>query len=1035
MATTSGSGATAFEQALTKFKAELNPKQQAAFQRTTLPDLLAEIENIQNAQHSTRRLQAINRLKPTLEACNQLGKVVETFVNASEFVAFVWGPIKLLLQIASSLAEAFNELLDMYERLGEELPLVQQYERLFSEDPNIKRVLGYLYKDILEFHRRALKYFQQPMWKQIFQATWKTYKSRFDDLFSDIRRHGHLIVSQATLSQIEACQGEKRLRDKQFQEIAEAESRRHLRELNGWLRAASVANDQHDYCKLRTEYPGTGRWLLDNPTFKDWFEPWCQLIPPLLWLNGIPGAGKTILASLVVEEAEKLDTSPAVLYFFCKSGDSERDNFVSMARSLLSQLLIHNKDMLLPYFHDKYISSTEAVLGTQRTIEDLLDVSIRNFQSVYIILDGIDECPRKEREIIATWFRRLVEGLTLTNSTQVRCLFVSQDDGPARKDFAGLSSIKIRSQDNKNDIQQFSCKWAAKIQKKFGVSDERREFIAKNIVEASGGMFLLAKLISSNLFHQIDMKELNYELESGRFPREINAAYTRIMARIFDHASHSEQRGSRMLLSWLTCAKRSMKWHEIQGAKSIDLDAQSVDFGMLSFRVDSKDLCGSLVEIRSDGTVELVHLTAKLFLIAEKHVDPVQGGLQLASLCVDYLNLPGFRDQPGDLPNLVLNGYYAFMDYAVSYWVRHLEASLVKLKKNDPGVLRFCESLEIFIELHYTNPVRKFLVSDRNKARLLCLEDMDSYEKLQQAVVSTRKQLTFYGELNAAEIALDLAGEPESVVERTRDVLEQLLLTAQTDNAIAESIEKYYGVNLFKCPRLSCKYFSAGFATKEQRDQHLEKHKRPFQCTVAGCPSLALGLSSEKDLKKHMKVAHDVARYEDEFPDEDEIIQTQQAQIDEVAEETAHPHDGASVDIAQEQQGKDDPKRKRQRQEHKCQHCGKIFSRRFNLASHLLSHTTERPWKCGSCDKAFARRTDFRRHRLGHAPEEATFLCRGMLRDGTAWGCGKGFARRDTLANHHRSRIGQKCIEPYLLEQRGRTEDSVSAETSRPLGS
>lgn len=37
-------------------------------------------------------------------------------------------------------------------------------------------------------------------------------------------------------------------------------------------------------------------------------------------------------------------------------------------------------------------------------------------------------------------------------------------------------------------------------------------------------MFLLAKLISTNLLHQLDVEELEYELEPGRFPREINAA-------------------------------------------------------------------------------------------------------------------------------------------------------------------------------------------------------------------------------------------------------------------------------------------------------------------------------------------------------------------------------------------------------------------------------------------------------------------------------------------------------------------------------
>jgi hypothetical protein len=93
---TSGSGGTAFEQGLANFKAELRPKQRSAFQNTTLPDLLAEINKVQEKQHATRRLQAVGRLKPTLEALNQLGKVVETFVNTSEIVAFIWVRLSIL---------------------------------------------------------------------------------------------------------------------------------------------------------------------------------------------------------------------------------------------------------------------------------------------------------------------------------------------------------------------------------------------------------------------------------------------------------------------------------------------------------------------------------------------------------------------------------------------------------------------------------------------------------------------------------------------------------------------------------------------------------------------------------------------------------------------------------------------------------------------------------------------------------------------------------------------------------------------------
>ena len=142
------------------------------------------------------------------------------------------------------------------------------------------------------------------MWKQLFQATWKTHKTRFDDLISGIRRHGDLIVNQANLSSIKASLEERKVSDRRFKEIADAESGRKLRELQGWLRAPNVANDQHEFSRLRSEYPGTGRWLLDNQKFKDWFAPLCQSIPPVLWLNGIPGAGE-----LVTRYAKLTDSS------------------------------------------------------------------------------------------------------------------------------------------------------------------------------------------------------------------------------------------------------------------------------------------------------------------------------------------------------------------------------------------------------------------------------------------------------------------------------------------------------------------------------------------------------------------------------------------------------------------------------------------------------------------------------------------------------------------------------------------------------
>ena len=45
--------------------------------------------------------------------------------------------------------------------------------------------------------------------------------------------------------------------------------------------------------------------------------------------------------------------------------------------------------------------------------------------------------------------------------------------------------------------------------------------------------------------------------------------------------------------------------------KAINLDDQIVD-SQQRFLVTPKDLCESLVEVRSDNSLEIVHLTAKL---------------------------------------------------------------------------------------------------------------------------------------------------------------------------------------------------------------------------------------------------------------------------------------------------------------------------------------------------------------------------------------------------------------------------------------
>jgi hypothetical protein len=88
------------------------------------------------------------------------------------------------------------------------------------------------------------------------------------------------------------------------------------------------------------------------------------------------------------------------------------------------------------------------------------------------------------------------------------------------------------------------------------------------------------------------------------------ASYSRIVVRIYENPDAGHREIAMKLLGWITCSKRPFKWHEIQGALSIDTDEQHVDDAR-RLCSDIRDICGTLVDILPGDRVQLVHGTAK----------------------------------------------------------------------------------------------------------------------------------------------------------------------------------------------------------------------------------------------------------------------------------------------------------------------------------------------------------------------------------------------------------------------------------------
>lgn len=85
----------------------------------------------------------------------------------------------------------------------------------------------------------------------------------------------------------EARQASENEQNRQMQLEEQKQSRRVFE----WLRAPNTDIEHENLLRIRKEYPNTGAWLLENPSFKEWIDPDYAKIPPLLWLKGIPGSG------------------------------------------------------------------------------------------------------------------------------------------------------------------------------------------------------------------------------------------------------------------------------------------------------------------------------------------------------------------------------------------------------------------------------------------------------------------------------------------------------------------------------------------------------------------------------------------------------------------------------------------------------------------------------------------------------------------------------------------------------------------------
>lgn len=246
---------------------------------------------------------------------------------------------------------------------------------------------------------------QESLTSKVEYVKWPFRKSKTEDLINQLSRHKAtltLALDAASLSALADClgkvneSGEKLAKIHEGVENLQVLKQIHLdaqreRVLTFFMPIDPSPNLQTSW-KLR--HPGTGIWLTESLRFRTWISEAGSKI----WLSGIPGAGKTVLAGAAIREALQhaaTGSRVGIAFFFCDYKNPDTWDTTNILGAIATQLAWQNESAFakLKDYYDKI----KPRLGTQLRPdpEDLHEVIIEEseaFERVLLVVDGLDEC-------------------------------------------------------------------------------------------------------------------------------------------------------------------------------------------------------------------------------------------------------------------------------------------------------------------------------------------------------------------------------------------------------------------------------------------------------------------------------------------------------------------------------------------------------------------------------------------------------------------------------------------------------------------
>lgn len=245
------------------------------------------------------------------------------------------------------------------------------------------------------------------------QLKWPFSASETKELLGELSRHKETItiaLSADSMRKLQLCLSKVDELGEQVSRIATIAKRIEIntqidvnagkqRVLNYFMKISPQTNLE---MSIRLRHAMTGLWLTESLPFTNWLEkPGSRL-----WFSGIPGAGKTVLAGAVIQEAlthGHITARVGVGFFFCDYKDHSTGQPTNILGAVASQLARQNNEAF--NILRNYYETLNPPTGLPQTPDpDELRARICSmselFDQTLIIIDGLDECGDNTEEVV-----------------------------------------------------------------------------------------------------------------------------------------------------------------------------------------------------------------------------------------------------------------------------------------------------------------------------------------------------------------------------------------------------------------------------------------------------------------------------------------------------------------------------------------------------------------------------------------------------------------------------------------------------------